>query len=204
MSFHTSHRLLLVFSAVGYLTLTVIIAVVPAATVQNTPPLAGAASRSDLEERGREIYLAEGCGFCHTQFLRDLPMDKPYGRQSVAEDYAQESPPLLGTQRTGPDLANVGRRQPSDTWHLLHLFNPRAVVPDELFGAIGSGEVLLAEGSLHAALASVAGERGCELLTLEVGHGALCELLFHEALRPRPSSSGELEPLYLMGTYADG
>ena len=41
---------------------------------------------------------------------------------------ALEDPPLLGTQRTGPDLTNVGNRQPSDVWNLLHLYNPRAVV----------------------------------------------------------------------------
>ena len=30
--------------------------------------------------------------------------------------------------RTGPDLLNIGARQPSVDWHLLHLYNPRAVV----------------------------------------------------------------------------
>ena len=82
--------------------------------------------------RGRALYLVEGCGFCHTQFVRDLPMDRPYGRPALAEDYALEDPPLLGTQRTGPDLSNVAARQPSDTWHLLHLYNPRIVVPQSV------------------------------------------------------------------------
>ena len=88
-------------------------------------------SRVGLDEselRGRAIYVREGCTVCHTQFVRDLPVDAPYGRGSVASDYALENPPLLGTQRTGPDLANVGRRQPSETWNLIHLYNPRAVV----------------------------------------------------------------------------
>ncbi|MGH8602705.1 MAG: cbb3-type cytochrome c oxidase subunit II, partial [Gammaproteobacteria bacterium] len=44
-------------------------------------------------------------------------------------EYALEDPPLLGTQRTGPDLANVGVRQPSEVWNLMHLYNPRSVVP---------------------------------------------------------------------------
>ncbi|MCG8590695.1 MAG: cbb3-type cytochrome c oxidase subunit II [Proteobacteria bacterium] len=132
MNFHTNHRLLLAFAGIGYLVLTVLIAVGPAISVQGLSPLPGARERTALEERGRQLYLAEGCGFCHTQFVRDLPMDKPYGRQSVAEDYAAEDPPLLGTQRTGPDLANVGTRQPSETWHLIHLYNPRAVVPQSV------------------------------------------------------------------------
>jgi cytochrome c oxidase cbb3-type subunit 2 len=50
----------------------------------------------------------------------------------VAGDYANEDPPLPGTERTGPDLSNVAARQPSDTWHLLHLYNPRAVVPQSV------------------------------------------------------------------------
>ena len=35
---------------------------------------------------------------------------------------------MLGTQRTGPDLSNVGKRQASEVWNLIHLYNPRAVV----------------------------------------------------------------------------
>ena len=129
MNFHTNHRLLVGFSFFGYLALTYLIAIGPAYRVQDTPGLPGAPTRSDSAERGRDLYLAEGCGFCHTQFVRDLPLDRPYGRGSVAEDYAFENPPLLGTQRTGPDLSNVAQRQPSDVWHLIHLYNPRSVVP---------------------------------------------------------------------------
>jgi cytochrome c oxidase cbb3-type subunit 2 len=132
VSFHTNHRLLVAASFLGYLALTYLIAIRPAIDVQRTPPLSGAPARTADAARGRELYLAEGCGFCHTQFVRDLPMDRPYGRPSLAEDYALEDPPLLGTERTGPDLSNVGARQPSDTWHLIHLYNPRAVVPQSV------------------------------------------------------------------------
>jgi cytochrome c oxidase cbb3-type subunit 2 len=31
--------------------------------------------------------------------------------------------------RTGPDLMNIGVRQPSRDWHLAHLFQPRAMTP---------------------------------------------------------------------------
>jgi cytochrome c oxidase cbb3-type subunit 2 len=47
----------------------------------------------------------------------------------VAADYHYDEPPLLGTMRTGPDLFNIGVRQPSADWHLGHLFQPRAYVP---------------------------------------------------------------------------
>jgi cytochrome c oxidase cbb3-type subunit 2 len=34
--------------------------------------------------------------------------------------------------RTGPDLFNIGARQPSRDWHLTHLYQPRAVVAKSL------------------------------------------------------------------------
>jgi cytochrome c oxidase cbb3-type subunit 2 len=39
---------------------------------------------------------------------------------------------LMGTERTGPDLTNVGNRLPSEDWHLMHLFNPRIVVEESI------------------------------------------------------------------------
>lgn len=128
MSVHLEHRQLVSLSAVIFFILSLIIAVLPALEAERTPPLAGIKKNSPEVERGRQLYLEEGCGYCHTQFVRDLPVDAPYGRGSVPGDYALEDPPLLGTQRTGPDLSNVGIRQPSDIWNLIHLYNPRAVV----------------------------------------------------------------------------
>jgi cytochrome c oxidase cbb3-type subunit 2 len=34
-------------------------------------------------------------------------------RRSVARDYIFDRPHLMGTMRTGPDLANIGARQPT-------------------------------------------------------------------------------------------
>jgi cytochrome c oxidase cbb3-type subunit II len=64
-------------------------------------------------------------------------MDRPFGRPSLGADYTREAPALLGSERTGPDLANVGARQPSEVWHLIHLYNPRAVVPQSVMPAYG-------------------------------------------------------------------
>lgn len=50
-------------------------------------------------------------------------------RPSVPADYVYDSPHLLGTMRTGPDLFNVGSRLPDKKWHLLHLYQPRSLVP---------------------------------------------------------------------------
>lgn len=88
---------------------------------------------SDAAARGREIYVGLGCVYCHSQQPRDpsLAPDglRGWGRPSVPGDYLYDSPHLLGTMRTGPDLLNIGARQPSEAWHLSHLYNPRALMP---------------------------------------------------------------------------
>lgn len=50
-------------------------------------------------------------------------------RRSVARDYLYDYPIQLGSQRIGPDLANVGSRKPDAAWHLKHLYSPRSKVP---------------------------------------------------------------------------
>lgn len=86
--------------------------------------------------RGREVYIKNGCIYCHSQQPRDkaqAPDDKRgWGRASVAADYAYDKPHLLGTMRTGPDLFNIGARQPSADWHLGHMFQPRAYTPGSI------------------------------------------------------------------------
>ena len=51
-------------------------------------------------------------------------------RRTVAEDFLYDSPVMLGSQRIGPDLANVGLRQPDPNWHLRHLYSPRLLAKD--------------------------------------------------------------------------
>jgi cytochrome c oxidase cbb3-type subunit 2 len=58
-----------------------------------------------------------------------------FGRPSSPGDFAYQTPELLGSQRTGPDLTNVGERQPSTVWQYIHLYNPRAVVPQSIMPA---------------------------------------------------------------------
>tara|TARA_B110000971_G_C19988458_1_gene490746 strand:+ start:789 stop:1358 length:570 start_codon:yes stop_codon:yes gene_type:complete len=128
MNLHTNHKAIIGMAAGLFLTLSLFIAVFPALEAEKTLPTPGLQALSGDALLGRELYLKEGCGVCHTQFVRDLPVDAPWGRGSIAGDYALEDPPLLGTQRTGPDLTNVGLRQSSEIWNLIHLYNPRAVV----------------------------------------------------------------------------
>jgi cbb3-type cytochrome oxidase cytochrome c subunit len=46
-------------------------------------------------------------------------------RRTVAADYLFDHPVMLGSQRVGPDLANIGLRLPDPNWHLRHLYAPR-------------------------------------------------------------------------------
>ena len=88
-----------------------------------------------LQAEGRDVYVANGCSYCHTQQVRPLPQDKIFGRPSAPGDFAYQTPELLGSQRTGPDLTNIGVRQPSAVWQYIHLYNPRAVVPESIMPA---------------------------------------------------------------------
>lgn len=139
--YHRNHRLLVSLIVLGFLALALIIAVGPAIWVmQNNEPLEAMVEMDELVNEGLGVYVAEGCIGCHTQQVRPLEMDAPYGRPSTPGDWAatkqydwlRTTPALLGTQRTGPDLANVGTRQPSDVWQYMHLYNPRSVVPDSV------------------------------------------------------------------------
>ncbi|EWS55602.1 cbb3-type cytochrome c oxidase subunit II [Methylibium sp. T29] len=82
------------------------------------------------------MYIANGCVYCHSQqprakaFAPDF--SRGWGRATVAGDYAYDQPHLLGTMRTGPDLMNIGVRQPSEQWQLGHLYQPRAYMPGSI------------------------------------------------------------------------
>ncbi len=119
-------------SAVVYGVLAVLTGVVPGIVLSNTPPTEGSQAYTPQEQRGRDVYVSEGCEYCHTQNVRPLKQDLVFGRPSIAGDYAYDTPELLGDHRNGPDLTNIGNRQPSQTWQYIHLWNPRAVVQDSI------------------------------------------------------------------------
>ncbi|WP_423197083.1 MULTISPECIES: cbb3-type cytochrome c oxidase subunit II [unclassified Cupriavidus] len=106
--------------------------VIPYLQLKDIKPTEGIKPYTAQQLRGREVYIANGCIYCHSQQPRDsrfAPDDKRgWGRVSVAGDYYYDNPHLLGTMRTGPDLMNIGVRQPSADWHLGHLYQPRAYV----------------------------------------------------------------------------
>ncbi len=76
---------------------------------------------------GREIYLQEGCWYCHTQEVRPIVTDVGLGPVSVRGDYVYEAPVMFGVQRIGPDLMHVGSRPQTDDlgWVIAYLEDPR-------------------------------------------------------------------------------
>lgn len=113
--------------------------VLPYLQVRDVPPTPGLKPYTAAEWRGRESYVAHGCVYCHSQQPRAAAfapdVKRGWGRAPVAGDYAYDTPHLLGTMRTGPDLMNIGARQPSEQWHLGHLYQPRAYVPGSIMPA---------------------------------------------------------------------
>ncbi len=89
--------------------------------------------------RGRKVYQAMGCLYCHSQQVRPEPfgadIKRGWGdRRSVPLDYIYDRPVLLGTMRTGPDLANIGKRWDAVKQH-KHLYNPRFELADSVMPA---------------------------------------------------------------------
>jgi len=88
-----------------------------------------------LELAGFNIFKREGCYNCHSQQIRTIAEDvERYGHYSLAAESAYDYPFAWGSKRTGPDLARVGEKY-SDDWHLEHLYNPRALVPQSIMPA---------------------------------------------------------------------
>lgn len=115
---------------------TAALVVMPYMEVRDIQPPPGLSPYTSAELRGRAVYIANGCVYCHSQQPRDRnfgpDLKRGWGRASVPGDYVYDRPHLLGSMRTGPDLFNIGSRQPSKDWHLGHLYQPRAYTPGSI------------------------------------------------------------------------
>ncbi|HEX3799404.1 MAG TPA: cbb3-type cytochrome c oxidase subunit II [Verrucomicrobiae bacterium] len=98
--------------------------------------------RPGIARQGEQIYRANGCFYCHSQQVRPKGYGTDFERgwggrhgvvQSVDEDYLYDEPAMLGTQRIGPDLANVGLRIGTNEAPILqHIYDPRSTMPGSL------------------------------------------------------------------------
>jgi cytochrome c oxidase cbb3-type subunit 2 len=94
--------------------------------------------RPGLARQGEQVYRANGCFYCHSEQVRPrglgADVERGWGArtgnvQSVDQDYLYDRPAMLGNQRVGPDLANIGLRQTNTTVLLSHLYNPQITMP---------------------------------------------------------------------------
>lgn len=126
----------LVLAIIGVASIGGIVEIAPLFTIHQTVEAApGMRVYTPLELAGRNIYIREGCYACHSQMIRTLRDEvERYGPYSLAVESKYDHPMLWGSKRTGPDLARVGGKY-SDEWHVAHLNNPRAVMPESIMPA---------------------------------------------------------------------
>ncbi|MEP2716894.1 cytochrome-c oxidase, cbb3-type subunit II [Pseudophaeobacter sp.] len=133
----TNATLLLICS---FLVVTIggLVQIAPLFWLENTiEKVEGMRPYTPLEMAGREVYIREGCYTCHSQMIRPMRDEvERYGHYSLAAESMYDHPFQWGSKRTGPDLARVGGRY-SDEWHVDHLRNPQAVVPESIMPKYG-------------------------------------------------------------------
>ena len=94
--------------------------------------MTNATAYTPLEQRGRDVYLREGCWYCHSQFVRPVTGEtRRWGPVTESGEFAYDIPHLFGTRRIGPDLMRVGLKF-SNEWHFAHFWNPRMLSPDSI------------------------------------------------------------------------
>lgn len=131
-----SPMMLTIGGLMAFATVVFMVVVLPVATFEPEPsPNWRPLTAQELE--GRDLFLANGCIYCHSGFSRpqDVFVGQYYVYPRVSEpgDFVGEgeSPNLFGTVRTGPDLSQSGGFHPDD-WHYAHYYNPRYTTPDSV------------------------------------------------------------------------
>src|SRR3954465_6234524 len=113
-----------------------VVAIVVGLRIHTFAPPASAdwAPLSDSALKGRGIFASNGCYVCHSGYSRPQDVRHAlyflYPKVSQPGDFygSDQSPNLLGTERTGPDLSQEGGFHPND-WQSAHFYDPRYVDP---------------------------------------------------------------------------
>jgi cytochrome c oxidase cbb3-type subunit II len=107
---------------------SVFVAVILPATTLSDAPSESWRQWTAPEAAGHDLYVRNGCSYCHSQFVRVTDWDLGAERIAESGDYHGYTPAILGTERTGPDLSQAGGEHPND-WHIAHFTNPRYTRP---------------------------------------------------------------------------
>jgi cbb3-type cytochrome oxidase cytochrome c subunit len=90
-------------------------------------PFSSTPSEGSALERGRRVYISEGCINCHSQYVRPNTADVLiWGPTQTIDELREQHPPLIGNRRQGPDLSQIGGRR-SALWLKAHFYDPRQV-----------------------------------------------------------------------------
>lgn len=92
----------------------------------------GFLSREELIAMGENIFVIDGCWYCHTDQTRTLIQDTVLNGSenypappSSANEYIYQKVSFLGTRRIGPDISRVGIKRPNRDWHKAHFWSPK-------------------------------------------------------------------------------
>jgi cytochrome c oxidase cbb3-type subunit 2 len=101
------------------------------------PPSTDWAPLSNQALNGRNLFASNGCYVCHSGYSRPQDVREAlyflYPKVSQPGDFwgSDQSPNLLGTERTGPDLSQESGWHPED-WQSAHFYDPRFMDPRSL------------------------------------------------------------------------
>src|SRR6266513_2743614 len=139
---HPPERMLitpLVAGLGGLLAFAVVVFIVVWLPIHTFDPPASAdwTPLSDTARTGRNLFASNNCYVCHSGYSR--PQDVRYAlyflypKISEPGDFygSDQSPNLLGTERTGPDLSQESGWHPED-WQRAHFYDPRYMDPKSL------------------------------------------------------------------------
>jgi cytochrome c oxidase cbb3-type subunit 2 len=118
---------------VAFFTVVAVVVWLPIHTF-DPPPSADWAPLSNQAVAGRDLFAQNGCYVCHSGYSRPQDVRHAlyflYPKISQPGDFwgSDQSPNLLGTERTGPDLSQEAGWHPDD-WQRAHFYDPRFVDP---------------------------------------------------------------------------
>jgi len=187
-------------------------------------PVHGSPQLSQVE-RGRQVYISEGCIHCHSQYVRPNTADVlMWGPAETIQELRLQHPPLIGNRRQGPDLSQVGARR-SALWLRAHFYDPpevsgASIMPSYayLFGdergndlvayleglqKAGTVEHLVAEMSWRPSASAVAAADASDGERLFQRHCATCHSVDGRTRHAWQASFRRLPPDLRVGPFLD-